>query len=1204
MDLRITKLYTGPIFLKKYLRSYCVKKNIFSCMKKHKKEMSMLLVMILFFQLILPNTVFAADPPQNLTGQTDYLVVHNSTDSYSGLGGPSEITVTDTNGDPISPVGNTYSDVPAGSALTLKYVFNLVDGDGSALYTYANGSYFEFTLPDGLTFETPTAAESRITATDASTGEWLMGTWELLADGKTVRVNFTDELNSHQARWGAVSIEGTFDTVEGSDSPEGSILLGTQTVIFIRELPPPPDIDLAKSGVYNADDNTIEWTVTAAPPDGVSMAGYYLKDAYTSNQTYVANSFTVNGSAVADSALTFNTNEVVYTFPDPATGTYVIKYKTSPSSFSAETGANTNSEQSTFKNAASILRNNETIKGPVEASVALNWLSKSSAVQDADAFIMRWVVDVNVPAEGTITGVAVLDTLSLGHELYTAAGYEPQYTIGANPVQTFAVGTSDGAYTASGSSVTFYLPDLTDSVRIVYYTVISDPEVSLNTNGTVVFSNDAELIWDEMPDSGNPPGDPAQVTFVPSGGLVAKAAGSAVAYGLGKEDIHWTITVNRNEITIADAAVTDSVPTGQQLLIDADHPFTVKKNGTIVFQTTSAVAGSGLTSTDSFIKNFIYTFADEDTIESGVTISSVYTVDYYTRIIDTTAGNQNDTTGLELLYSNNTVNYGNSVVLGRTSAGGSISVTGNQRYYSQMIAKSVATAYNYSDRSVKWQIVVNRNRLQLTNGVVTDTLPDGMELLLGDNYAFTVQDMTTSTTYATAPTTGTNGSTSFTVDLPVSTSDQYMITFYTRVTDEDLIAQGQGSKNYRNISDLNADEVSDLSASATASVPNPIILKEYDYVDGADHIDWSVAVNTGQVDLLDAVITDDLNDDIMLDPDSIALYAVSISSTGVVAPSSAGTLIDPSDYTVTLPTTANGNLLTVTLPDGQHVYRLEFTTYILTDDLDIVNSIALTGSSSSPAGTDDSDHIVISDLWSAGGSGSKILTVYKTNPEGNPVPGATYRLLNFNKEPILLGGHYVEAVTDASGNALFTNLPDWVFYVIEVDPPEGYLINPTYLGGDRLITDTEYDTSDAHALGTLQFVKESTDGKALNGGVFTLTGLDYNNESVVRTAASVNGIVTFTNLPIGSYSVQETVAPVGYLVSSEIITAAVAYNSDKTDVIVTITSDVQKIVDQPGPLPQSGSWLDGNVILILGLAPILLGIILLLGVQSKKRRDL
>ncbi len=1172
------------------------KANVFA-LKKRKREMILLLFAIFFFQFISPMIVFGADVPQNLTGQTDYLIVHNTTDSYSGIGGPSIITVTDTNGDPVPASGNTYSNVPAGSSLVLTCVFHLADGDGMSFYTYSDGSYFEFTLPEGLTFEAPTVTESQIMATDVSTGSWLMGTWQLLADGQTVRVNFTDDLNNHQARWGAVRIEGTFNALEDDESPESTLLLGSQTVTFERELPPPPEITLEKEGVYVASDNTIEWTVTVQPPAGVSLTGLTLKDVYTSNQTYVANSFNVNGSGVADSLLRFSTNTVIYTFPDPATGTYVIKYKTSPSSFGAETGA-TNKTQSTFKNTASLMRDADTVKGPVEDSVALNWIDKNGSVEDASQLLMRWVIDVNVPAGGTITDVAVVDTLSSGQQLYTAAGYEPQYRIGTGSFQTFGTGTADGQYSASGSNVTFYLPDLSASVRIVYYTVVSDPQTSLNTNNSVVFSNNADLIWEEMPDSDNPPKDPAQVTLVPGGGLIDKNAGSDVNYGPGKEYIKWTITVNRNKITVADANVSDTIPTGQQLIIDASHPFVVKKNGVAIFQTTSAVAGGGLTSSD-FLHGFVFTFADEDTDAPGVAIAATYTVEYYTRVVDTTPGNQNDTTGLELLYSNSTVEYKNTAVLGRSSAGGSINRNGSQKYFSQMISKAVVQEYNYADRTVKWQITVNRNQIQLTNGIISDTLPAGMVLLMGGGYDFIVQNMTTSTTYATQPTTGVNGSTGFTVDLPASTSDRYRITFYTRLTDEGLLAQGQGSDDYTNIAYLNADEVSDLSSSATVSVGNPIISKGHDYENGSDHIDWSVVINTGQVDLLNAVVSDDLHDNLMLDPDSIALYRVSITSSGAVGTAVSGTLVDAAAYSVTLPTPTNGNLLTVELPDGPYVYRLEFTTYIISDDLNVVNTIELTGSSSSPTGTSHADRIIINDLWSSGGSGSKTLTVYKTDALGDPVEGATYRLLNFNKDPIMFGGNYVEAVTDASGNALFSNLPDWVFYVIEVDAPAGYLLNPDFLGGQRLTNNMTYDTVDAQALGTLRIIKESTDGKPLNGGVFTLTGVTYDNEVIVRTAASVNGVVTFTDLPIGLYSVQETVAPKGYIASKEIITATVEYNGDKTDVNVTITSDAQKLVNEPVPLPQSGSPLDGHVIVLLGLTPILAGLLLML----KRRRS-
>ena len=1101
-----------------------------------------------------------ADAPQDLTGQSEYLVVHETTGSYTGLGGPSIITVTDPDGDTITPTGNVYNNVPLGSNLSLKYVFHLNDGDGSSLYHYASGSYFTFLLPEGMTFSATIGTATTIQAIDSITGNaWTLGTWELLPDGRTVRVDFSNDINNHQARWAAILINGTFSEEVGQEGLESTFSLGTQTTTFVRELPPPPEIALTKAGIYDANTNTITWTVNVTPPNGVPLSGYRLSDNYSSNQAYVESSFQVNGTGVPDSNLDFASNSVVYTFPDPTNGNQIITYKTSPTTFGAETGANSSTERSNFTNAASILRGSETIKGPVEASVAVDWLNKTGTVASAIDYIMKWTINVSVPAGATLTGVSITDTLSSGHELINSVSYPAQYTIGANAPQNFTAGSSVGQYSISGSEVTFELGDINASTSIVYYTKISDPESSLNTNGTVTFRNGAELTWDQLPEGTNTePGDGASVGIVGSGGLLTKAAGSAVNYGPGKDIIYWTITVNRNKVTIQDAVINDTIPVGQQLLIDSTHPFVV--DGVIDFDTTSAAASGGLSSSDGFVRNYSYTFPDEDSVATGNTISSTYTVRFYTQITDTSSG-------ISRLYVNNSsLDYQNGVTLSRTSSGGTVTTTGSQRFNSQMLAKSVPIQYNYTDRSTQWRLVVNRNRLPLTNAIITDTLPAGLVLLIGGSYPFqVVENGSSNTTIASSPTTGANGSNGFTVELPSTTSEQYTITFYTRLTDEGLLSQGQSSKTYTNQARLDSDEVVNLTASATTTVGNPVIIKSYGYTPGTDFIDWSVAINAGQVPLYNAVVSDHLNDALELIPASLKLYAVNVASNGTVNTASTGVLVDTANYSVVMPTTANGNTLQVRLPEGSQAYRLEFSTYIVSNNLDVVNTASLSGSNDDPSGTGNSARISISNLWSSGGSGSNVLSIYKSDGSGNPVAGATYRLLSMGLTPILRNGNPVDVITDENGYAVFINLPAWIFYVIEVNPPAGYLLNPTFLGGERLSEDLLFETSDAFALGTLSFAKEAASGAPLSGGTFTLTGTDYNSEPIQRTAASINGVVTFADLPLGVYSVRETTAPTGYALSDVEITANVEYNLSKTAVVVNITSDFDTIVNDPMP---------------------------------------
>lgn len=415
------------------------------------------------------------------------------------------------------------------------------------------------------------------------------------------------------------------------------------------------------------------------------------------------------------------------------------------------------------------------------------------------------------------------------------------------------------------------------------------------------------------------------------------------------------------------------------------------------------------------------------------------------------------------------------------------------------------------------------------------------------------------------PTSGETGSSSFTVALPSPTSDQCTITFYTRVTDEGLLDQGQSSKTYTNQAELDSDEVVNLTTSANISVGNPVIVKDYVHEDGTDIIDWSVAINAGQVALYNAVVMDDLNDDLELIPSSLKLYAVGVASNGTVNAASTGVLIDGAAYTVILPTTSNGNTLEVQLPDGAQAYRLEFSTYVLADNLNVVNEVDLTGQTGSPTGTTTSGLVTISELWSSGGSGSGSLTVYKSDGAGNPVEGATYRLLSVNQTPILRNGNFVEAITDADGNAQFINLPAWIFYMVEVEPPAGFLLNPTFIGGERLNSDLLFETSNALAIGDLSFAKEDANGSPLSGGTFTLTGTDFNSDPVQRTASSINGIVTFSDLPLGSYTVTETIAPDGYAISDDQISATIDYNADMTDVVVSITSPIDTIVNAPMP---------------------------------------
>ena len=1142
---------------------------------KKKKYIVWGLAVCLIIQVVIAGIAMAASPSTNdLTGHTEYLVVHGTTDPsdlYSKLGGVSTVTVKRPDKTTITPTGGVYTNIPNGSHLEMEYAFHLVDGDGSETYDYTSANYFDISLPVDITLSGTIGTPHEVYA-DPGPTQWLLGSWSL-TDTHTIRFRFSDNMAGHFSVWGKFGFNGTFNNISYGDETERTLTLGSENIVFRRTPPTPPQISLQKSGAYNAADNTIEWTVTVTPPTGWALDGYTLVDAYSSNQTFVSGSFSHGATSVADAGLDLTTaNQVSYTFPDTdpnTTGIQTIKYKTRPGSFSTEDGSSTG-KQTEFKNTASMRHGTDILPLTAEATVTTNWISKAGTFLTGSdgSFIIRWTVDVTVPNGGSVTGGKLNDTIPKGLELIEGDATHPIQVIpyGGSATTVTEHATDWGTYSYSYTNVDspsyfeYRFPSsgqVSTSARVIYYTKLTSRDHDLITNGAVSFSNNAKFSWDLSMTSTDWPGDLTSVQVVGNGGLLSKSAqGGTQDYNHQNGGyIRWTITVNRNKVTMDNTSVVDKIPAGQELVIDnAGHKFSVSKNGAADFEYTSVPASDpNLAVTDS--NNFTYTFP--------ASFTDTYTLDYYTRIVDVSAA-KNDPSGLDTLYANNNgVNFGNGVTLRRTGYG-DITVEPNKTFRSQMINKGVGT-YNYNDHTVKWTVSVNRNRLPLTKATMTDLLPTGMDLFIDATHPFEVSVNGVLDTSVHAPTAVAGDGRSFTYYFgDATTTDQYTISFYTHLQNAQLETQWSGNRTYTNTSQLRGEEIYDhIDASAPIGIANPVISKGRTYTAGSDSIDWSIVINACKIPLLNAVVTDQLDPGLQLQSSSLKLYEVSIDpSTGNVQPASSGTLVT-SGYTADLPDADNSNTLSVNLPEGStKVYRLEFTTFIISDDLNFTNNAVLSGRTDSPDGDADAQNVSVDNLWSSGGSGSRTLTVYKDDGKGNPVPGSIYQLLNFNQQPILKSGKPVTATTDSHGNAVFTNLPAWVFYAKEVYAPDGFLLNPEIFGGERLSTDKTFTTADASALGTVSFNKLNHKGAALSGGEFTLTGKSYDNKDVTMTASSVNGKVTFSNLPLGTYTIRETRAPAGYFVSDTVLTATVEY-ADVNRLGVKSNVSANQIVDQP-----------------------------------------
>lgn len=1123
-----------------------------------KRLLAGVIAALFVLQLLPLNLVTALDPgEENLTG-SKYLAIHDPDAAEN----PSMLELKYPGGGPIPPEPDgSYNNVPEGATISLHVAFHLENGDESAgvQYEYLGGEHFTFELPQGIRFD---ANSGSITAIDSVAGSYTLADWTI--SGRTLEVTLRGEVQGKVSVWGKIELDGTFLPLGGGDSTSTQIQFGSKVITINRE-PLPVDSTLGKSGTYDASTNRITWEVTITPPTGdpnLSYKGFTLVDTFRAGQTFANGSFAVGAIPVADSELNLTdlaSRTFSYTFPDDTTGVQTVTYQTEVEDFS--NGA-------TFTNAANLKKGSADASNTASDNVTLNWMEKSGALAATatDPTVVKWTVQVDVPGEDgkAITGAQIIDNLATDLELLADVDHPVQIQFGSNPAENVSSGGGEGGYSyAPGTrSLTYSFdvgyPKAGETATLTFFTKVlnSERDKYLNDNGQISFSNTAGMTWDENPTGPEPSATANSAENIGEGGLLSKSGGSNSNYTYSDTDpgtIHWTITVNRNRINITNAAITDTVPVGQELLIDGSHPFTVKSGAATVATITSASSTGNFTYTDE--RHFSYDFG---------AIVDTFTIEYDTRVTK-------DTSGTGTLYKNGDVNFGNDVNM--TRSGASVDASGTKTYHSELLNKSIVRNYDCNDRLVQWQMVINRNRLPLTNAEVSDSIHAGMELFIDSTHKFTVVEDGTAQPIDEFTSVSSSGSLTvaagageFTYALPPSTSKQYTVTYWTKMKEEALKTQWNGTKGFANEAELTANEItSKVSDTETAQVRNPVITKKYTYAQGNDYIDWEAIVNPGQVLLANGIVKDKLNPGLELDPDSVKLYEISVDGASS-EPDSDIREVPGEEFSLTLPTAANDNTLSVHLPaNTRKTYRLEFSTMIAADSLTLTNQIELDGSAGEPTGSADASQFQIFNLYSSGGSGPNQLTVLKQDENGDPLDGAVFRLLTPAKQPMRRSNANIELTTGAAGTpgeAVFTNLPSWAFYVQEITPPLGYVLPAEPIqGGTRLnaATPTSYTFSNELAVGDVSFSKTGAGGALLTGGTFTLTGRDYKDDAVSLTAQAVNGVVTFADVPLGkegtSYTIEETVAPQGHSLnpSATPLTATVVYNAEKTGVSVTVT---------------------------------------------------
>ncbi|MBD3107155.1 choice-of-anchor A family protein [Bacillus sp. AGMB 02131] len=163
-----------------------------------------------------------------------------------------------------------------------------------------------------------------------------------------------------------------------------------------------------------------------------------------------------------------------------------------------------------------------------------------------------------------------------------------------------------------------------------------------------------------------------------------------------------------------------------------------------------------------------------------------------------------------------------------------------------------------------------------------------------------------------------------------------------------------------------------------------------------------------------------------------------------------------------------------------------------------------------------------------------------------------------------------KATTDQEGKASFADLPYGTYELQETKAPEGYVLSEeateVTIGEEK----SEYSftfTNEKIKKGSISILKvDEADQSPLSGAEFTLT---QDGEVIEKATTDQEGKASFEDLPHGTYELQETKAPEGYVLSEEV--TKVTIGEDRSEYSFTF---VNKLME--GPVPPADDETEGE----------------------------
>ncbi|WP_053373840.1 collagen binding domain-containing protein [Paenibacillus sp. FJAT-27812] len=965
---------------------------------------------------------------------------------------------------------------------------------------------------------------------------------------------------------------------------------------------------LEKSGTYDESTQLIDWEIKYNFGED-TIANATLTDLFDNRHELVPGSIKVYPAAdpvtgtagaeipAANYAIDTNVSshpnytaskngfKLTFTNPNPITGAYKIKYQTRPSSNLYADATINNTVYS------------DTKQSSVNKTIKHHFVHKTNSNANYAARTIDWKVEINADKYNlydlkfedtfpTQLGALKLVPGSLVVKQNGVTVGNSVYTLAYNPVGDTA--------TAKGFSLV--LPDGNASYTITYTTQYDYVNTSYFSNANIAFTNNGKVIWKETP-AGAVKEQTGSSTFTPNKNTQDNGYKKG-SYNATDKQITWTIGVNYNSKTIADAKVIDKLESVQKYEAGSIEvrKLVINSNGTTAQGAVVPASEYSVTNPDAANSNTL-------TVAFNHTITEPYQITFKTSLMNQFID--------DTLIKNDALFSGTGFNEKTLHAEVTIPKAG------EYVAKTGAQ----SDDSINWTIYINRGQSTVAGAKINDT-PSKKQTLIKQSFKlFNTSVAADGTVNKLGPVNTNEYELVFTENTnPAIDSDEtfelrflntiskpYILEYQSIIDAKDgekvsntasFTGNGVGTKIIDNPSEVrvalsgaegngsvyigslkiekvDADDTSiKLSGAAFELTRNSNGKKSSGTTNAAGELEFN-NLRYGKYTLKETGAPTGYN------IDGNGIYEITINSSTPL-PKQIGnkkktgslevTKVDKDNNATVLEgakfelfnvanvslgqktTAANGKVSFTDLPYGNYV--LKEISAPAGYSIDGSGQVNVTINAAAVTQKVENKKIPVVLL------GSLEVTKVDSANIAAVLAGAKFEL--FNSANVSQG----QKTTDASGKITFTDLPYGNYVLKEISAPAGY----TMIGNGELSVTINAPTNAKQVentkipLGSLEVTKVDSDNAAivLQGAKFEL--FNSANVSLGQKTTAVNGKVSFTDLPYGNYVLKEISAPAGYTINGSGEVAITIQSTVVNPVTVKNVKFVAPVVT-PSPAP-------------------------------------